>query len=141
MFGGGYKGDVEPSEAYRAMQSDKEAQLVDVRTLPEWQFVGTPDLTDLGREAHLIAWQVYPSMGLNSGFVNAVKEVVSDPETPIFFLCRSGARSAAAAAAMTAAGYQNCFNIAGGFQGDVGADGHRGKQNGWQAAGLPWHQG
>jgi len=30
--------------------------------------------------------------------------------------------------------------VAGGFEGDLDGDGHRGSQNGWKASGLPWRQ-
>ena len=55
------------------------------------------------------------------------------------FLCRSGVRSVAAAQAATAAGLGPAYNVLEGFEGDVGADGHRG-HSGWRAAGLPWRQ-
>jgi rhodanese-related sulfurtransferase len=55
-------------------------------------------------------------------------------------LCRSGVRSIAAAEAMTAAGYKNCYNILGGFEGPPDQQRHRGTTGGWKAAGLPWEQ-
>ncbi|MCB1431460.1 MAG: rhodanese-like domain-containing protein, partial [Alphaproteobacteria bacterium] len=58
----------------------------------------------------------------------------------ILCICRSGARSAAAASALTAAGYTNAWNVAEGFEGDKDPDGHRGTIGGWKAAGLPWVQ-
>jgi len=36
--------------------------------------------------------------------------------------------------------FAKCFNIAGGFEGDLDAARHRGQINGWKAAGLPWTQ-
>jgi rhodanese-related sulfurtransferase len=56
------------------------------------------------------------------------------------FLCRSGARSRAAAAALTRIGFEKAFNVAGGFEGDLDGEGHRGAITGWKAAGLPWRQ-
>jgi len=58
----------------------------------------------------------------------------------VVFLCRSGARSRAAAIAMTAAGFAKAFNASGGFEGDLDALRHRGNNNGWKAAQLPWKQ-
>ena len=63
----------------------------------------------------------------------------------IFFMCRSGARSMqaaqAVAAALSATGQSGeCINIKEGFEGDLGADQHRGATSGWKAAGLPWKQ-
>jgi rhodanese-related sulfurtransferase len=115
-----------------------------VRTAAEWTFVGVPDLGPLGRKAILVEWQVYPTMGRNASFEDAVAERLSaagaTAATPVFFLCRSGARSQAAARAMTAKGFTKCFNVADGFEGDVDAGRHRGSTNGWKASGLPWVQ-
>jgi rhodanese-related sulfurtransferase len=61
-------------------------------------------------------------------------------EAPILFICRSGGRSRAAAAALTAAGYRRCYNVAEGFEGNPDPERHRGKTGGWKAAGLPWVQ-
>jgi rhodanese-related sulfurtransferase len=76
----------------------------------------------------------------NPEFVAALSSALSDKETPLLFLCRSGARSAAAAKAMTAAGYSTCFNVADGFEGPLDAQAKRGAAGGWKAAGLPWRQ-
>jgi len=123
------------------LSQDGRAILVDVRTEPEWRYVGLADLTTLGREAKLISWQVYPSMEVNSGFIVALTEAAPDNTAPVLFLCRSGVRSRAAAAAATAAGYETAYNIAEGFEGDADAEGHRGRVGGWKVAGLPWRQG
>jgi len=126
------------------LQADPKSQLVDVRTTAEWNFVGRPELASLGRETCLIEWQSYPTMAQNAQFVAVADEALAREgagrETPVFFLCRSGARSRAAAIAMTAAGYTQAYNIAGGFEGDLDSERHRGMRNGWKAAGLPWTQ-
>ena len=114
--------------------------LVDVRSEAEWAFVGVPDLSDLNKEPLLIAWQHFPGMTPNAGFVAAVTAKVADKGAPILFLCRSGARSKAAAIALTAEGYSACFNILGGFEGDLDPARHRGVLAGWKAEGLPWFQ-
>jgi rhodanese-related sulfurtransferase len=59
---------------------------------------------------------------------------------PLYFICRSGARSRSAAIAMTAEGYGPCYNVAGGFEGNRDSEGHRGTVEGWKAAGCPWRQ-
>jgi rhodanese-related sulfurtransferase len=58
----------------------------------------------------------------------------------LIFICRSGARSASAAAAMTEAGHPHCFNVAGGFEGSRDEEGHRGNVEGWKVEKLPWSQ-
>ena len=140
MSSGRYYSDVGPEEAWRILAENPKAVLVDVRTAPEWSFVGVPDLSTLGREAVRIEWQSYPTMAANPEFVTQVSSVNTDKNVPLFFLCRSGARSRAAAIAMTRAGYTRAYNIVGGFEGDLNAERHRGTASGWKASGLPWRQ-
>ncbi len=139
-----YAGDIGADEAWARLAADPKAQLVDVRTMAEWNFVGLPDLSTLGRRVHCIEWQSFPTMAANPGFANDAEQAVlaagAGRDTPIFFLCRSGARSRAAAVAMAAAGFTQAFNVANGFEGDPDGMRHRGHINGWKAAGLPWRQ-
>lgn len=141
---GGYAGDVTAQEAFNELSSQPDTVLVDVRTQAEWAFVGLPDLRPIGKEAVLAEWQSFPSAGPNPDFAAAVSDLLVkkglDQTAPIYFLCRSGARSRSAAIAMTQAGHSRCFNISDGFEGPLDADGHRGTQSGWKAAGLPWIQ-
>jgi len=135
-----YAGDISAAQAWERLQADAGAQLVDVRTMAEWNFVGLPDLSGLGRRVHCIEWQQFPGGGRNPDFVAQASQALADKNAPVMLLCRSGARSRAAAIALTAAGYSQAFNIGDGFEGDVDADGHRGNHNGWKAANLPWRQ-
>lgn len=135
-----YAGDLKPTDAWKLLADDKRAQLVDVRTRPEWTFVGLPDLAALGKTTLLQSWQIFPAMEVDGNFAAAVSQQIPDRDTPILFLCRSGGRSRAAAMAMTALGYRKCFNVAEGFEGNPDAERHRGKTGGWKAAGLPWVQ-
>jgi len=135
-----YAGDVSVTEAWEQLQKNAAAQLVDVRTKPEWTFVGLPDLTALQKTPIQLSWQVYPDMKVNPTFADELREQGIKPGEPVYFLCRSGARSRAAAIAMTAAGFGPCYNVAGGFEGDLDATKRRGRQNGWKASGLAWFQ-
>jgi rhodanese-related sulfurtransferase len=136
----GYTGDVAPQTAFKILSENKGAVLVDVRTRPEWNYVGLPELSSIGKKPALLEWQVFPSMQPNPDFVTALSGAVADKAAPLLFLCRSGARSAAAAKAMTAAGYSTCLNISDGFEGPLDAQAKRGSAGGWKAAGLPWRQ-
>lgn len=139
----GYAGDLTVEESWALLQKEPAAVLVDVRSTAEWTFVGVPDLSGAGKRAVLIEWQVFPGMTPNPAFVQSVKAALGaerPASAPVLFLCRSGARSRAAAMALTAAGHSRCYNIAGGFEGDLDGEGHRGRRNGWKAAGLPWAQ-
>jgi rhodanese-related sulfurtransferase len=139
-----YAGDISAAEAWDMLQSNPKAQLVDVRTIAEWNFVGLPDLADLDRKTHCVEWQMFPSMAPNADFVAQTSAALSaagaGPDVPLLFICRSGARSRSAARAMAQAGFQKAFNIAGGFEGDLNGERHRGTENGWKAASLPWKQ-
>jgi rhodanese-related sulfurtransferase len=134
-----YAGDLSATEAWELLKSDPKARMIDVRTTAEWNFVGLPDLSPLGQEAALIEWQMFPTMQPNPQFV-AAASAGADKDAPVLFLCRSGARSRSAAIALTAAGFGRAYNIAGGFEGDLDDERHRGHRNGWKAAGLPWKQ-
>ncbi|UFN49890.1 rhodanese-like domain-containing protein [Roseomonas sp. OT10] len=132
--------DVPPRAAFEALREDPEALLVDVRTDAEWNFVGLPDLSGLGRQPLLIPWQVYPSMQVNGAFSDHLRKAGATPLSKLYFLCRSGARSLAAAQAAQAAGFPHAWNVADGFEGPVDGSGHRGTVAGWKAEGLPWRQ-
>jgi rhodanese-related sulfurtransferase len=132
--------NVSPREVFEALRSDQQARLVDVRTDAEWAFVGLPDLSETGQDPVLIPWQVYPTMQVNGAFADHLRQAGLTPENKIYFLCRSGVRSVAAARAAAAAGYAQVFNIADGFEGPPNEDGHRGTISGWKADSLPWQQ-
>jgi rhodanese-related sulfurtransferase len=139
-----YAGDVTVAEAWKLLEQDASAQLIDVRTTAEWAFVGQPDLAPVGRDVLSVEWQTYPQMSINPDFAKTVETQVrrlgANENTPLLFLCRSGGRSRAAAIAMTQAGFKRAYNVAGGFEGDLDDGRHRGKRNGWKAEGLPWRQ-
>lgn len=126
-----YSGAVTPREAWVLLQSLPGVKIVDVRTQPEWQFVGVVPGSEL------IEWKRYPLMALNPDFMNRLKAVV-DRENLVLFLCRSGVRSHEAAALAAQHGYTEAYNVLEGFEGDKDENQQRGRLNGWKAAGLPW---
>ena len=129
-----YAGELTPSECYALLQSAPGAQVVDVRTRAEWDWVGRiPGAVE-------IEWNQYPGGTRNPNFIAELQRQV-DPEALVMFICRSGVRSIGAAAAATDAGYGNSYNVLEGFEGDKDARGHRNTVGGWRHAGLPWHQG
>jgi rhodanese-related sulfurtransferase len=135
-----YAGDLNPEQAYELLQSRPEAVLVDVRTRAEWSYVGTADLSELGRQAVLAEWVTFPDGARNPRFLEDVAAAAQSHDVPLVFLCRSGVRSVAAAEAATAAGYSAAYNVTEGFEGPTDASGHRGTAGGWKARGLPWRQ-
>ena len=132
--------NVAATQAWEALQTDTSAQLVDVRTDAEWNFVGVPELRAAGKQTVLIPWQMYPTMQRNGSFEDHLKQAGLTEDHAIYFICRSGARSMAAAEAAKAAGFPRVFNVADGFEGPPDVQGHRGATAGWKAEGLPWRQ-
>ena len=132
--------NIHPRQVWEALQANPDARLVDVRTDAEWNFVGIPDLTVVGQEPVLIPWQIYPTMQVNVAFTDHLRRAGVEPQHHVYFLCRSGARSLAAAQAARAAGFAYVYNVAEGFEGQLDRAGHRGAASGWKAEGLPWRQ-
>ena len=136
----GFAGHVSPTTAWNCLAENADAVLVDVRTQAEWVFVGLPDLTAAAARLVCTEWQRFPGMAVNPDFVKNIAEEVADSTPALFTLCRSGARSIAAARALTQEGFAGCYNVVGGFEGDPDDSGHRGHRNGWKFDGLPWVQ-
>jgi rhodanese-related sulfurtransferase len=132
--------DISPAETWAALSTDPMAVLVDVRTDAEWNFVGIPELGPIGKQVVLIPWQLYPTMQVNGAFAEHLARAGITPAHKVFYICRSGVRSLAAGEAAQEAGFAQAFNVAGGFEGPVDAEGHRGGIAGWKAEGLPWRQ-
>ena len=83
---------------------------------------------------------VSPLIALMKDQVDALERRGHGAEAPLFFLCRSGGRSAAAARAAAQAGLGRCYNIVDGFEGPTDSSRHRGQVAGWKASDLPWVQ-
>jgi len=135
-----YAGDVTPEQAWTVLRDEPGAVLVDVRTRAEWSYVGLPDLADLGKEVVLVEWQTYPDGAVNGRFVAELEAAGVPKEAPVYFLCRSGVRSVAAAEAATRGGWARSHNVVEGFEGPHDERRHR-SVSGWKVAGLPWVQG
>jgi len=132
--------NIPPRQTWETLRTDPKAQLVDVRTDAEWTYVGLTDLSAAGKQPVLIPWQIFPKMQRNDAFIDQLREAGFTPEHHIYFICRSGVRSLAAAQAAQEAGFPNAYNIADGFEGPPDPEGHRGRVSGWKADGLPWRQ-
>lgn len=135
-----YAGDISPEQAWNMLSVTPAAQLVDVRSQPEWAYSGLPELSSLHRRPLTLSWKLYPTFELNAQFIDQLSTIVPDTATPLIFLCKTGGRSSDAATAATAAGYKTCYNVVGGFEGDANKQRQRGTINGWKAANLPWEQ-
>src|SRR5882672_3041932 len=83
--------------------------LLDVREGDEW------------RQGH-----IPQAVGIPRGFLELrVEEKVPDHKTPVILQCASGTRSLLAARSLRELGYDNVYNLTGGF-------------NAWKDRGLPW---
>ena len=136
--------DVDVETVWTTLQSDPRSQLVDVRTRAERTYVGIPALGPVGKRPLLVEWQTFPDQAIDPRFAERLagdlKALGVGLNYELFFICRSGSRSRAAAKAMAAIGYRACHNVACGFEGPLDDGRHRGDLAGWKAAGLPWQQ-
>jgi molybdopterin/thiamine biosynthesis adenylyltransferase/rhodanese-related sulfurtransferase len=88
---------------------EQGAVIIDVRESDEW------------RQGH-----IPQAIGIPRGFLELrVEEKVPDRKTPVIMQCAVGTRSAYASRAMRELGYENVYNLTGGF-------------NAWKDRGLPW---
>jgi sulfur-carrier protein adenylyltransferase/sulfurtransferase len=93
----------------RRMMDKPGTVLIDVREPEEW------------RQGH-----ISNAIGISRGFLELrVEEKVPDHKTPIILQCASGTRSLLAARTLRELGYENVYNLTGGF-------------NAWKDRGLPW---
>ncbi|MBI1395559.1 MAG: rhodanese-like domain-containing protein [Betaproteobacteria bacterium] len=128
-----YDGALLPAEAHELLSLAPGARLVDVRTRAELEWVGrVPGSVE-------IEWQTYPGGQPNPDFEAELTHQV-DRESLVMFLCRSGGRSHAAAAAAKQFGYTEVYNVLQGFEGDKDPQSHRNTVGGWRFSGLPWIQ-
>ena len=127
--------DMSPQETWESLALNTSSILIDVRTDAEWHNIGMPALPEGRKNLFFISWQFAPDMRVNASFLEEMEAAGIEKGAPIYFLCRSGVRSRAAAELATAAGYGPCFNVAEGFEGIAGPDGVR--HGGWRGNGLP----
>jgi sulfur-carrier protein adenylyltransferase/sulfurtransferase len=99
---------IDIDEARRMLQKPGTV-LLDVREGDEW------------RQGH-----IPQAVGIPRGFLELrVEEKVPDHMTPVILQCASGTRSLLAARSLRELGYENVYNLTGGF-------------NAWKDRGLPW---
>ncbi|MAJ88804.1 MAG: sulfurtransferase [Acidimicrobiaceae bacterium] len=125
--------EISVADAYRLLADDPSAVLIDVRTPEEWAQIGVATLDSIGKQVRFATWTWYGTGERNPNFLAEATEGL-DMETPLLFLCRSGARSQGAAMVAEASGFGTTYNVTQGFEGGPGAAG-------WKYAGLPWTQG
>ena len=125
-----FSGSLSPIDAWQLIQQ-QHAILIDVRTNEERKFVGY-----IPQSLH-IPWATGTAFNRNPRFLKELESKVSKDQI-ILLICRSGRRSSLAAVAAFNAGFKHIYNVLEGFEGDIDANGQRGKLGGWRHAGLPW---
>ena len=127
-------------DCFEILKTHNQSHLIDVRTQPEWEFVGVPDLSPINKKVIFVSWQLYPDMRINDNFVTEVIRSKTKKNDMFFLICRSGQRSLRAAKYLNKLGFNNCFNITDGFEGNKDLSYHRSTFNGWKFNKLPWRQ-
>lgn len=141
-------GDITPVEAFRMLKANPEHTfLVDVRTRPEYQFIGHAE------GAYNIPFMFFSTnvgpMGYrfspNLDFSENLSALFNPKTDTLLIYCKGGARSILAADAAVRAGFpeDRIYNILGGFEGDFNTNQesiYYGKPyyGGWVREGLPW---
>ena len=127
-------------ECFNKLSEISNSYLIDIRTKPEWEFIGVPDLSSLNKKTIFISWLVYPEMRINSYFEKQINESNIEKNDKLFFICRSGRRSFQAAKFLSHSGYNYCYNVSDGFEGKKNSLNQRSTINGWKFNNLPWNQ-
>ena len=138
-----------PSSVYSDLSIDDSSYLIDVRTKPEWNFVGYPYIKNMKNDIIFCEWAFYPLMQKNPYFEDEILSKLNlNNCRNLYFICRSGSRSFNAAFSIQNFISQQqilknsikCINVKFGFEGDLSEDKRRGFSNGWKFSGLPWKQ-
>jgi len=131
-----------PDKAWKLVQDDPRALLIDIRSSMEYLFVGHP------KGAIHVPWIDEPEWTINPHFVTEIRKLllggaVCEQDAhcaPVILICRSGKRSLVAGKALLDAGFQDVFHVDEGFEGELDDEHHRSSVGGWRFRGLPWEQ-
>ncbi len=131
---------IAPHKAQTLLEEDSTAILIDIRSSMEFLFIGHPV------NAVHIAWLDDPDWEINPNFYNEVEYAAKNKSPkhfaniPILLICRSGNRTQQAGQLLLTSGFNNIFDIEGGFEGEKDQNSHRSHINGWRYHDLPWEQ-
>ena len=131
-----------PLQAFKFVEKNQRAVLIDVRSSMEFLFVGHP----VG-SVH-VPWIDEPDWIVNPDFVTEVRKVMlggigvdeHDSDAPVVLICRSGKRSLEAGKLLLNNGFADVYNVDEGFEGELDENHHRSTLGGWRFRGLPWEQ-
>jgi rhodanese-related sulfurtransferase len=131
-----------PAQAWKLLEESPRAVLIDVRSSMEYLFVGHP------RGSVHVAWIDEPDWVVNPHFLTEVRKVMLGgigveehrSDAPVLLICRSGKRSLEAGKLLIDNGFNEVYNVAEGFEGELDELHHRSTTGGWRFHGLPWEQ-
>jgi len=131
-----------PQQAYKMLEDDPRAILVDIRSSMEFLFVGH------AKGAVHVPWIDEPDWTINPHFVTEIRKLVLGGVTcneeegcaPVILICRSGKRSLEAGKALIEADFHQVYHVDEGFEGELNDHHQRSSLNGWRYHGLPWEQ-
>jgi len=129
-------------QAWKLLEEDHRAVLIDIRSTMEYLFVGHP------KGSVHVPWIDEPDWTVNPHFVTEVRKVLlggvvcemDEGCAPVILICRSGKRSKEAGKALIEAGFPAVFHVDEGFEGELDEQHHRSTLGGWRYHGLPWEQ-
>ena len=133
---------ISAKDAYKLLDEDPRALLVDVRSNMEFLFIGHP----VG--AISIPWIDEPDWVINPNFAAEIRKLIlggldhdsRGHNVPVLLICRSGKRSLEAGKLLLQEGFHDVYNIEEGFEGELDEKHHRSMLAGWRFDGLPWEQ-
>ena len=50
--------NISSQKCFEKLSTEINSQLIDVRTKPEWTYVGVPDLSSINKNVIFVSWQV-----------------------------------------------------------------------------------
>ena len=127
-------------ECFNILSTDPNSYLIDVRTEPEWTYVGIPDLSSIKKKVLCVSWKIYPEMSINKNFEKQIIESDIQKNNNLYFICRSGKRSYDAAKFLISQGFTSCITVSDGFEGKLNQHHKRASIDGWKSHNLPWKQ-
>ena len=119
---------IKSSDIKKFLSTNKNVELLDVRTQDEWDSVGKPDGEKLGLKTHFITIVRSPDPNVNKDFIEEVKNIF-DSNKQLLIICKAGGRSMMASQLLSEEKI-TCINISDGFEGN-------GENAGWKNEGLP----
>mgnify|MGYP001248059487 CR=1 FL=1 len=119
---------IKSSDIKKFLSTNKNVELLDVRTQDEWDSVGKPDGEKLGLKTHFITIVRSPDPNVNKDFIEEVKNKF-DSNKQLLIICKAGGRSMMASQLLSEEKI-TCINISDGFEGN-------GENAGWKNEGLP----